>query len=206
MIHRGQIWSHSWVKRSDTDHRASGIGEWVLESNVVLQGIRIRVHNPGCEHYPYYPHFEGNFDQLSTLSLDWELFWKIRVLYGCTREEKISRIKCDCVVSLCKKYMMVHTYPRHVSLALYVVFFCARIVSGMYDHNSKRGVPTECLTLWWREEGCTFSIFEIHFSVSDLKLEFEFFRGDTPADTPVEVWIMSKNHQKSPKRTFWWKS
>ena len=43
----------------------------MLESNVVLQGIRIRVHNPGCEHYPHYPHFEGNFDQLpvSTLSL-----------------------------------------------------------------------------------------------------------------------------------------
>ena len=155
MIHRGQIWSHSWVKRSDTNDRASGIGEWVLESNVVLEGIRIRVHNPGCEHYPHYPHFEGNFDQLSTLSFDWELFWKIRVLYGYTREEKISRIKCDCVVSLCKKYMMVHTYPRHVSLALYVVFFCARIVSGMcmiigrgvYQLNVslcddvKRGVP-----------------------------------------------------------------
>ena len=61
----------------------------------------------------------------------------------------------DCVVSLCKKYMMVHTYPRHVSLALYVVFFCAGIVSGMcmiigrgvYQLNVslcddvKRGVP-----------------------------------------------------------------
>lgn len=122
----------------------------MLESNVVLQGIRIRVHNPGCEHYPYYPHFEGNFDQLSTLSLDWNYFEKYEyALYGCTREEKISRIKCDCVVSLCKKYMMVHTYPRHVSLALYVVcrvLLCKDCFWNVYDHR-KRGVPTECLTL-----------------------------------------------------------
>ena len=115
---------------------------------------------------------------------------------------KISRIKCDCVVSLCKKYMMVHTYPRHVSLVLYVVFFCARIVSGMcmiigrgvYQLNVslcddvKRGVPFPYLK----------SILVYLISNSSLN----FFRGDTP----VEVWIMSKNHQKSPKRTFWWKS
>ena len=31
-----------------------------------------------------------------------------------------------------------------------------------------------------------FSIFEIHFSASDLKLEFQFFRVDTPVD---DVWL-----------------
>ena len=68
------------------------------------------------------------------------------------------------------------------------------IGKGLYQLNVslcddvKRGVPFPYLK----------SILVYLISNSSLN----FFRGDTP----VEVWIMSKNHQKSPKRTFWWKS
>ena len=64
---------------------------------------------------------------------------------------------------------------------------------GVYQLNVslcddvKRGVPFPYLK----------SILVYLISNSSLN----FFRGDTPADTPVEVWIMSKNHQKSSKIT-----
>ena len=45
---RGQIWSHQVDTRP---HRASVIGEWLLEPKVVLHGMW--GHNPGCKHHLY---------------------------------------------------------------------------------------------------------------------------------------------------------
>ena len=114
----------------NTDHKASGIGEWVLEANVVLEGIR--GHNPGCEHHPCYPHFLKCIQKVILINLLWLGFLMVYVNLLCIICYNWTTINFKPVV-------LIELNHNHIgSSCVFLLMFCtvhSRGFKSVLKHN-----------------------------------------------------------------------